>query len=604
MPSKFYQKGQMSIFIVLIFQVLFVFFAMTINIGLVVHDKINLQNSVDLAAYYAATKQSEILNMMAHINYQMKQNWKLLAYRIRAIGDSGRSIHPFRNKGEGKVYDNESNEFPSICTSHDFWDYVHPDEKTRLTGNLCMNLNTTLPELPTLTNIANFGFIGRLNEMALALSRRAQARSEEQCRLAGSANWLMGYKWIEQFHKYSMAQSQKFEELYQKLKNGEDLEGKKIEDGVASTLKGNLTRSNLASLQKGPYFVNPLGKSNNLFNQIKLMPIILYADSVYNSGVGCTIFPKPMTYYQTANRDRSLPTHKRYGSLNTSILERTFILGYEKNPWHVVYTKVNAVSAPRKVFAPLGEPITFAAESYAKPFGGNIGPWVYSTWPRGMNRSDGTFDKALDKLLPPVSGKDGPTQISHERLAPNYSLYPGDTEGLNSKENLLAFMVDEDERGVRIKYKRENYGDYTQSELVSIGRGELSAVAPNVFDATYYSIDPDFMENYQSVMSLEIPENYVSIKTLITGYKPNAPWALNNWNHLLSSWSPNEAGGVNQNASGRMVAYCKSEGKIPGGCSVGGRVGYSVKMISKKYLQRDLPLGGEDVRGKIKNLVQ
>ena len=60
MPSRAYQKGQMSIFIVLIFQVLFVFFAMTINIGLVVHDKINLQNSVDLAAYYAATKQAEI----------------------------------------------------------------------------------------------------------------------------------------------------------------------------------------------------------------------------------------------------------------------------------------------------------------------------------------------------------------------------------------------------------------------------------------------------------------------------------------------------------------------------------------------------------------
>ena len=37
------QSGQMAIFVALIFQVLFVFFAMAINIGLVVHDKINLQ---------------------------------------------------------------------------------------------------------------------------------------------------------------------------------------------------------------------------------------------------------------------------------------------------------------------------------------------------------------------------------------------------------------------------------------------------------------------------------------------------------------------------------------------------------------------------------
>ena len=56
----------MAIFVALIFQVLFVFFAMAINIGLVVHDKINLQNSVDLAAYYAASKQAEVLNVIAH----------------------------------------------------------------------------------------------------------------------------------------------------------------------------------------------------------------------------------------------------------------------------------------------------------------------------------------------------------------------------------------------------------------------------------------------------------------------------------------------------------------------------------------------------------
>ena len=37
----------MAIFVALIFQVLFVLFAMAINVALIVHDKINLQNSVD-----------------------------------------------------------------------------------------------------------------------------------------------------------------------------------------------------------------------------------------------------------------------------------------------------------------------------------------------------------------------------------------------------------------------------------------------------------------------------------------------------------------------------------------------------------------------------
>ena len=61
---------------------------MSINVGLVVYDKINMQNSLDLAAYYGASKQAEVLNAMAHINYQMRQNWKLLTFRYRILGRS------------------------------------------------------------------------------------------------------------------------------------------------------------------------------------------------------------------------------------------------------------------------------------------------------------------------------------------------------------------------------------------------------------------------------------------------------------------------------------------------------------------------------------
>src|SRR6202789_1370807 len=83
------QRGQASILIAIIFQVLFIFFAMVVNVGLLVHDKINLQNSVDLAAYYGAMKQAEVLNAIAHVNYQIRQSWKLLNFRYRGIGMAG-----------------------------------------------------------------------------------------------------------------------------------------------------------------------------------------------------------------------------------------------------------------------------------------------------------------------------------------------------------------------------------------------------------------------------------------------------------------------------------------------------------------------------------
>ncbi|HMN70038.1 MAG TPA: pilus assembly protein TadG-related protein, partial [Bdellovibrionales bacterium] len=83
------ERGQAAIFVALLFNVLFVFFAMAINVALVVHDKINLQNSTDLAAYYAAAKQAEVLNAIAHQNYAIRQSYKLLAWRYRVLGTMG-----------------------------------------------------------------------------------------------------------------------------------------------------------------------------------------------------------------------------------------------------------------------------------------------------------------------------------------------------------------------------------------------------------------------------------------------------------------------------------------------------------------------------------
>ena len=89
------EKGQIAIFLVLVFQILFVFFAMSVNIGLVVYDKINLQNATDLAAYYAAEKQAEMLNQVGHINYQIRQAYKLLVFRLRVIGSVSIGVGPF-----------------------------------------------------------------------------------------------------------------------------------------------------------------------------------------------------------------------------------------------------------------------------------------------------------------------------------------------------------------------------------------------------------------------------------------------------------------------------------------------------------------------------
>lgn len=74
------QKGQVAIFTLLIFSLLFMFFGMSINIAMLVHHKINLQNAADMAAMAGAAEQARIMNLIAWKNYELRKNFKDFMY--------------------------------------------------------------------------------------------------------------------------------------------------------------------------------------------------------------------------------------------------------------------------------------------------------------------------------------------------------------------------------------------------------------------------------------------------------------------------------------------------------------------------------------------
>ena len=73
-------KGQAAIFILMLFSLIFMFFGMAINIGMLVHHKMNLQNAADMAALSAASEQARILNMIGWKNYELRKNFKYFLY--------------------------------------------------------------------------------------------------------------------------------------------------------------------------------------------------------------------------------------------------------------------------------------------------------------------------------------------------------------------------------------------------------------------------------------------------------------------------------------------------------------------------------------------
>lgn len=74
------KKGQIAVLLALSFSVLFLLIAMVINISFLVTAKINLQNSVDLAAYAGAAQQARYLTEIGRWNYEMRRNYKAMTY--------------------------------------------------------------------------------------------------------------------------------------------------------------------------------------------------------------------------------------------------------------------------------------------------------------------------------------------------------------------------------------------------------------------------------------------------------------------------------------------------------------------------------------------
>jgi len=323
------KKGQAALFIVLVFQVLFILFAMSLNVAMVVYDKINMQNSLDLAAYYGAKKQAEVLNAMAHINYQMRQNWKLLAWRYRILGTlaqedgdyilEGKRIQrkfwcpqnkenktncdlsgrPYRFDTDDKDINSKCNEVNNIfsrleiypdycdinyfvCISHDVW--ARGIKKTG-NQNLCDTREVRIEPIKELTLKAPF-----IPEAHIAQATIVNLidNVNESCSKEGALNWLTVQLFLTHFRLDQKDRKVMIKEIYSKtLQQGKDLDGEDILEGAKKVFFGNLTKANQENVRSfdnyGLTEYNSFENENfkNVFGELYVSPILNY---LYSNG--------------------------------------------------------------------------------------------------------------------------------------------------------------------------------------------------------------------------------------------------------------------------------------------------------------------------------
>lgn len=678
-------KGQVAVFIALLFQVLFLFFAIVVNVGLLVHHKINLQNSVDLAAYYGAMKQAEMLNAMAHINYQIRQSYKLMTWRYRVLGTAGEDqVHPFNNETNPMQMRSNANESiiqpttpkfnqmyekPYFCVAYKaFSEVVGKD-------NVCFksyrsNVSEMTIRMPNVPPVIA-GFIG-LSSALRSSTQSLLDHARNQCNNHGAINYVTLAKFVYSYWVDQNVRKQLISNMSQALSYGSedfyDLDGNLVSEGIKKTFLKNLTEPNkegniesefkiyngIADDSCGNLGVAKDGSPSKWLNAQMIMPLFYYVDFKLNS---CDPEPKNINFGTPNNQNTPLQPAindlKNYLAWPDATPMQKYIIGYEKDPWCMHYVGVKASSTPKIPFSPLGN-IKIQARAFAKPFGGRFGPWNGVIWPQnvqasGRGRSNITFDPLLTKVV--NNRSEGPKNTFDADFFPNFSRFPGDLNGLRSNAYLGEFAKYLWEKGASFAdwennialEKADPKGDLLAMPGSEMRKLETMAIAPDIFDISYYSIEPDFYNLYflrirdRLASKIGIPSSEIrsdlgsnlmdqkletfSIKDQIAlvrelsksqafdNFQERFPAYVLDFGNLLTGWKGKNLTDYSldteEDANGAF-GKCKEEAKsgIPttGACAVGGRTGYSVKLISKDYLmQNDLELGGPNQRGEIRN---
>lgn len=95
------QKGQATIMIATMIMTLVLLFAFTVNTGMLVNAKINLQNAADVAAYAGAATQARQLNDISYLNYEMRRQYKKFLFRYYVVGSMSQKNFPRGAGGSG-----------------------------------------------------------------------------------------------------------------------------------------------------------------------------------------------------------------------------------------------------------------------------------------------------------------------------------------------------------------------------------------------------------------------------------------------------------------------------------------------------------------------
>ena len=520
---------------------------MAINIALVTHDKINLQNSLDMATLYGAQRQAEVLDVISHINFQMRQNYKLLAWRYRILGTVGHEsmpggfycppdkLNPSHNRcvsgsargqllqptySNPRFYDQYF-----ICISVSAWGVTGPST------NHCQNngVRVTRIRLPTVSVIVPLTKIFSKSTQALINN------FQHTCSRNSYANAMIAHLFLTHFRLDQKDRRLMIQKIFEEtLMQGKDLDGKFIREGALKTFKKNLTYTNLKNFDESDFTVfNSFQGLNfrNFLDPIPVFPILnfLVTDRTCSGSLLTTLEYNlnNEVSFASSTSPAAQSIFKAFMQLNQNVSTdfskpmNSLLLGYapkqinnKKTVYFGISTHIAYSSTVAQLFYPFigsTNTLTLKATAFSKPFGGKIGP----------TKND---DPLISNLIRAGEGRAGSNVLGY-LYQPNYSLFPGDQLGLIRRSlhttHYLKKTTGAHPAVSRTGYYEPKHYSYllpkdaagnllppdalansisssspTGIPLLPARLMELTAIAPDLFDLTYYSILNNYMETY------------------------------------------------------------------------------------------------------------
>jgi hypothetical protein len=487
------QRGQASLIMAMMLSTVILLFFFVINVGVLVHAKINLQNAADMAAYAGAASQARQLTHISYLNYEMRRQFKKFLFRYYVFGTRATKPHQTRSPDSGPVewnFPTPSPDMgvPAVCLS------VNPNEnwcqiaaqpqiaippsagsdmlQNTLIQNLeklekqraesCLVLNTI--NLYVLTHWAfnpsatshmpaNAGATGRLSEVIDVMNKVSSATSG----LGLIPRNIILQKRIETLQGY----------VNQAGKNGVTFASvRELQGGIPDPVQNERTINAFLSAYYTLGERTFGGENDDQIIMDELLPQGSTGANLLN--LETLILDHFDTYYLTFTADAADPNKDTSCKSAVAPLSfRDIPVGVRKNSDALTYYAVRLRAKARLLFSPFGD-VSMTAYSAAKPFGSRIGPPMAGLSVNAAARSLFFYEKKPN-LAAPMDNWDA-TGI------PNLPVGKEDTtsNGWAQKEVLTAFD--------RIIEEATTYDTAAFESFYEL------AMAPNPWEAGRYNI--------------------------------------------------------------------------------------------------------------------